>query len=128
MSLMLFTTSGFVFSQKSPLEFSQAKQKFGKVAEGQEVNLTYDFINQGNEPVIINKAKVNCTCTVVTFPKEPISPNSNGVVSITFHTKGKIGYQERTVELLTNKGTSEIVFKGVVKATKETKEEYKHSH
>ena len=126
---MLFTTLGFVFSQnESPLEFSQTKQKFGKVDEGQDVYLTFEFVNKGEKPVIINKAKVNCSCTVVTFPKEPINPNTKGVINIGFHTKGKIGYQERTVELITDQGTSEITFKGVVKATESTKEEHKHSH
>ena len=125
---MLFTTLGFVFSQESPLEFSQSKQKFGKVPEGQDVYLTFDFVNKGEKPVVINEAKVNCSCTVVTFPKEPINPNTKGVINIGFHTKGKIGYQERTVELITNQGTSEIIFKGVVKASEQTKEEHKHSH
>jgi hypothetical protein len=126
---MLITTLGFVFSQEeSPLEFSQTKQKFGKVPEGQDVYLTFAFINKGEKPVIINEARVNCTCTVVTYPKEPISPNTKGVINIGFHTKGKIGYQERTVELITDQGTSEIMFKGAVKATEHTKEEHKHSH
>ena len=126
---MLFAMSGFAFSQeKAPLKFDHAKQKFGKVEEGKEVYLTYEFINTGDKPVINNESKVNCSCTVVTFPKEPINPNSKGTINIGFHTKGKIGYQERTVELITNLGIAVITFQGTVKATDSTKEEDQHSH
>lgn len=120
--------SGFVFSQKAPIKFDKSVKKFGKVEEGKEVYLTFDFVNESDKPIIINESKVNCSCTVVTFPKEPINPDASGVINIGFHTKGKIGYQERTVELITNQGTATITFKGVVKATEATKEEHKHSH
>ena len=124
---MFFNASGFVFSQNSLLEFSQSKQKFGKVPEGQDVHLNYEFTNLAEKPLIINEAKVNCTCTIVTYPKEPISPGSKATIKVDFHTAGKIGYQERTVELITNQGNAEILFKGVVKASAETKEEYKNN-
>ena len=125
---MLFVVSGFVFSQKAPIKFDHPTQKFGKVEEGKDVYLTFEFVNQGEKPIVINESKVNCTCTVVTFPKEPINPNASGTINVGFHTKGKIGYQERKIELITNLGTSEIVFKGVVKASESTEEEHKDTH
>ncbi|HAW51445.1 MAG TPA: hypothetical protein DCX54_03810 [Flavobacteriales bacterium] len=119
------TVSGFVFSQEAPLKFTEKVQKFGKVDEGKDVVLKYTFMNEGQEPILINEAKVNCTCTVVDYPEAPVSPNKVGQVTVTFHTESKIGYQERKIQLVTNLGTSEIVFKGVVKASQETKKEYK---
>ena len=107
------------------MKFSDKVQKFGKVQEGEEVKLTYNFMNEGEEPIIINEAKVNCTCTKVSYPKTPINPNKVGQILVTFHTEAKIGYQERKIELITNQGRAEIVFKGVVKATEHTKSEYK---
>ena len=122
---MLLTVSGFIFSQEAPLKFSEKAQKFGKVIEGEVIVLKYTFMNEGEEPVLINEAKVNCTCTVVDFPETPINPKKVGQITVTFNTESKIGYQERKIELITNKGKAEISFKGVVKATKETKTEYK---
>lgn len=107
------------------MKFSEKVQKFGKVVEGEDVVLTYTFMNEGEEPIIINEAKVNCTCTKVDFPKTPINPKKVDQIKVTFQTKSKIGYQERKVELITNKGSVEISFKGVVKATEETKDKYK---
>lgn len=127
LSLILILVSGFIFSQNSPLHFENNVQKFGKVDEGKDVYLTYQFVNKSEKPVVINEAKVNCSCTVVTFPKEPIRPNATGTINVGFHTKGKIGFQERTVNLITDQGNVEIMFKGVVKASDRTKEEY-HNH
>jgi hypothetical protein len=125
---MLITASGFVFSQEAPLKFSDNVQKFGKVDEGTDVVLKYTFMNEGSEPILINEAKVNCTCTEVEYPETPVSPNKVGQIIVTFHTESKIGYQERKIQLITNQGNSEISFKGVVKATSETKSEFKSNH
>lgn len=107
------------------MKFSEKVQKFGKVKEGEVIVLKYTFMNEGDEPILINEAKVNCTCTVVDFPKTPTNPNKVGQITVTFHTESKIGYQERKIELITNEGKAEISFKGVVKATEESKTEYK---
>ena len=117
--------SGFVFSQNAPLKFEHKVQKFGKVEEGQDINLVYTFVNMSENPVLINETKVNCTCTKVEFPKAPINPGGSGTIDVSFNTLGKIGYQERKVEIITNGGIAEIIFKGVVKASKESKDKYK---
>ena len=126
LSLILFIVSGFVFSQNAPLKFDHSVKKFGKVDEGVKVEIEYIFVNNGEKPLIINDTKVNCACTVVDFPKSPIKPNEKGAINVSFDTHGKIGYQERKIEIITNQGTTTIVFKGVVKATEETLEEHKH--
>ena len=107
------------------MKFSEPVKKFGKVAEGEKVVLTYNFMNRSDSPVVINEAKSNCTCTHVDFSRSPINPEKVGQIVVTFNTEAKIGYQERKIELITNQGSSEISFKGVVKATEQTKETYK---
>ena len=125
LSLILFTVSGFVFSQSSTLKYAESVQKFGKVDEGVKIELSYDFVNKGDKPVIINDSKVNCSCTKVNFPSSPIKPSEKGAITVSFDTHGKIGYQERKIELTTNMGIDVITFKGVIKATEETKLEHK---
>ncbi|MEQ9064195.1 MAG: DUF1573 domain-containing protein [Vicingaceae bacterium] len=127
-SLTLVTMSGFVLSQSAPIKFSDRVQKFGKVDEGVDVTLKYTFMNEGKQPILINDAKVNCSCTVVDFPKTPIGPAKFGQIVVTFHTEAKIGYQERKIDLSTNLGSSQIVFKGVVIAKEETVDKYKATH
>jgi hypothetical protein len=55
-----------------------------------------------NAPLVITEAKVACPCTVVEYPKEPIAPGRKGNIHVTFDTKGKIGYQDRIIEIYSN--------------------------
>lgn len=122
---MLFSVSGFIFAQKAPVKFSESVKNFGKVDEGKKIVLKYLFMNKGDAPLIINEVKSNCTCTHVDYSRSPINPEKVGEIVVTFDTEAKIGYQERKIEILTNLGNTEIRFKGVVKATDQTKEKYK---
>lgn len=36
------------------------------------VNIEYDFINEGDQPLLIADAKFECSCTSVDFPKQPM--------------------------------------------------------
>ena len=98
------------------LKFDDTKQNFGFVKKGEKVVLKYTFTNTGNQPLIISEAKVECSCTSVVFPKEPINPQKSGVVEVTFDTAPTYDRQDRTVQIISNdpKSPHKIRFKGVV--------------
>lgn len=121
---MLFAAPGFLFAQQG-LVFTEKTKKFDKVDEGIDVVLNYEFTNQGSQAVVINEAKVSCSCTEVSFPKEVIAPQKGGSVAVTFRTKGKIGYQERKIEIISTSGTHILLFKGVVRASGDTKKQFR---
>jgi hypothetical protein len=77
-------------------------RKLGKVSEGENITFDYPFTNKGASPLTITETKVACPCTVVDFPKNPIVPGGKGNIHVTFDTKGKIGYQDRTIEVYSN--------------------------
>ncbi len=122
MCLLIILSTGTVFSQSPVIEFEKDVMKFKKVNEGTPIELQYVFTNVGNAPLIFNKANTSCECTTVKFPSNPIKPAERDTVFVSFDTKGKMGYQERKIELLSNGDVRFITFKGVVAATKETKE------
>lgn len=76
--------------------------------------MEFHFTNTGNQPLIITDAKVECSCTTVEFPKQPVAPNQSGVVVVLFDTKTVYDRQDRIVELLSNAKPVKIRFKGVV--------------
>ena len=80
------------------------------------MSLVFDFKNAGNEPLIINDAKAECSCTTVNFPKQPIAPNQIGKIEVVFDTKSTYDRQDRIVEITSNakKSLQKIRFKGVV--------------
>jgi Protein of unknown function (DUF1573) len=113
--LCLFLISTIAISQAS-LKFTDTKKNFGFVKKGEVVRVEFTFTNTGSEPLIITDYKVECSCTSVEFPKQPIAPNKQGVVVVLFDTKSVYDRQDRIVEIISNAKNKiqKIRFKGVV--------------
>jgi len=135
LSLLLFVAS-FSFGQNSnesnEITFEQHIHKFKKVDEGKQLQYKYTFTYSGKEQLNISHNEIDCTCTEVILPETPIQSEKKYTVIINFDTKDKIGYQEREVVLNfipSSDSTSiiqkKLIFKGVVKASPETKAAYK---
>lgn len=113
LALVLLT---FILKAQPVLKFTETKKSFGFVKKGELVSLEYHFVNEGNQPLIITEAKVECSCTTVEFPKQPIAPNQSGKVIVVFDTKSVYDRQDRIVEVISNSKNSpqKIRYKGVV--------------
>jgi hypothetical protein len=106
----------FVSYAQATLKVTDAKKNFGFVKKGEVVKITYTITNTGNQPLLITDAKVECSCTTVDFPKQPITPNQTSTITVNFDTKSVYDRQDRTVEIISNAKNSiqKIRFKGVV--------------
>ena len=113
--LYLFLISGLSLAQPS-VKFETQKKNFGFVKKGEVVKIEFPFTNNGNQPLLITAAKVECSCTTVDYPKQPILPNEKGMVIISFDTKTVYDRQDRIVVIVSNAKNNEqkIRFKGVV--------------
>lgn len=113
--LCLLFISSINYAQPQ-LKFTDTKKNFGFVKKGELVTLEFDFVNTGNQPAIITETKVECSCTTVEFPKQPIAPNQSAKVIVNFDTKSVYDRQDRVVEVISNAKNSnqKIRFKGVV--------------
>lgn len=133
LSLLLVIVASFSFSQNTTdIKFNQKTQKFSKINKDTILEFEYTFTYTGEEPLTIIPPKVDCSCTEVILPKEPIQPNSTNTIKITFNTEGKIGYQEREILLYfvsdsmdSRSIEKKIVFKGVVASSKPQKKSKK---
>jgi len=98
------------------LKFTETKKRFGFVKNGEQVKLSFQFTNTGNQPLIIIDAPVECSCTKITWPTEPILPGKAGSIDISLDTSPAHGRQDRMVEIFSNdeKSPQKIRFKGVV--------------
>lgn len=88
---------GAVFSFLNKTTF-----KFPDTQEGKQLSHIFKFKNTGNSPLIISDYKVACSCTKAIFSKEPILPNQESEIEITFDTNGKYGYQDRIISIYSN--------------------------
>ena len=60
------------------ISFNEYTHDFGTIDEGDVVVHTFEFVNSGTEPLILDKCSGSCGCTVPECPKEPILPGKSG--------------------------------------------------
>lgn len=89
-------------NQLPTMDFVDTFFNFGLMTDGERAVHSFKFINNGNSPLIIAHAKGSCGCTVADYPSKPIEPNGEAEIKVMFDSKGKSGYQEKTVTITTN--------------------------
>lgn len=99
------------------MTFKDSVFDFGMIKEGDVVRHEYEFTNNGKNPLIISNAKGSCGCTVPEYPTQPVPPGKSGVIKVEFHSEGKIGHQEKSINITTNsnRGMHTLFIKGDVK-------------
>ncbi len=103
------------FSSYSQLQFTKTKHQFGSINEEKgKVSTTFEYINTGSTPVIINKVQTSCGCTAPTYSQKPIIPNEKGIIEITFDPTRRPGNFMKTISVSTNFGDYNLQIEGNV--------------
>ena len=84
------------------INFEEEFHDFGEVQEGDVVEHTFVFTNEGDGPLIISNAEGSCGCTVPDWPRRPIAPGQKGQIKVSFNSTGRAGRQDKRVTLTTN--------------------------
>ncbi|TDB65111.1 DUF1573 domain-containing protein [Arundinibacter roseus] len=92
--------------------------QFGSVKEGDIVEHTFRFRNEGEFPLIINNVSASCGCTIPEWPRDPIAPEEESSILVRFNSKGKPGQQVKTITVYANTepASSELRLQGIVQA------------
>ena len=91
---------------------------FGKVKEGKDLEVSFRFINTGNQNLIISDVRPGCGCTDGQKPDEPIAPGKEGVIKAKFKSKGQhLGETRKNITVTANTKpslTTELSFRAEV--------------
>lgn len=82
--------------------FASYEHDFGTLDAGESVTHMFEFTNTGDEPLLLDKCKGSCGCTVPKCPKEPIAPGEKGQIEVKFNSKGKKNKQTKKVTINAN--------------------------
>ena len=91
--------------------FDTYEHDFGTLDEGDAVTHVFSFTNTGSEPLLLEKCKGSCGCTVPQCPKEPIAPGASGEIEVKFNSKGKKNNQTKTVTINANTDPAQTILK-----------------
>jgi len=83
------------------IEFEKIVHDYGDVPYSGNGECEFRFTNTGTEPLIIQKPKSSCGCTIPSWPQEPILPGESDVIKVTYRTN-RPGVINKTVTVTSN--------------------------
>ena len=83
------------------IEFEKVVHDYGDVPYNGNGECEFRFTNTGTEPLLIQKPKSSCGCTIPSWPKEPILPGESEVIKVTYRTN-RAGTINKTVTVTSN--------------------------
>ena len=93
------------------ISFEKLIHDYGDVPFNGNGECEFKFTNTGNEPLIVQKPKSSCGCTVPSWPKEPILPGESDVIKVTYRTS-RAGIINKSVTVTSNaKENSTVVLR-----------------
>ncbi len=85
------------------ISFEKNIHDFGKFAEeGGNVTYSFEFVNTGGEPLIIQNVTASCGCTAPKWSREPVPPGAKGFVAATYNPAGRPGPFRKYVTVISN--------------------------
>ncbi len=82
---------GDVLTASPAIRFQEDVFTFQPILEGESVDVTFEFSNGGEEPLVIHDAVTSCGCTTADYPNYPLRPGESGKIKTTFKSTGHGG-------------------------------------
>ncbi len=108
-------------TQFTTIQWLDSSKDFGKIEEGQKLEVSFRFKNTGDKPLVIERVQPSCGCTVAEQSTEPIAPGAEGQVKASFNSQGRTGVNHKTLFVTANtKGTQSHSLQFVVQVEKKS--------
>ena len=98
-------------SELPAFEFRETLHDFGTVIEGEKVMYSFVFKNTGKMDLVISGVSTSCGCTATKFTKEAVPPGGEGSISVTFDSRKRRGFQNKSVTVSANTQPSSTVLR-----------------
>src|SRR5438105_12182968 len=89
-------------TQFSTIQWIDSVKNYGKINEGQKLEVSFRFKNTGNKPLIIRSVRPSCGCTAAEPPKEPVAPGAEGAINASFNSQGREGINRKDIYVEAN--------------------------
>ena len=101
------------------IQWLDSSRDFGKIPEGQKLDVSFRFRNTGTTPLVIGRVQPSCGCTIAEQPQEPISPGAEGQIKASFNSEGRVGINHKSLLVTANtKGSQSFALQFVVEVIK----------
>lgn len=95
---------------KAPkIKFESTTFDFNTAKQGDKVECTFVFKNEGESDLIIRKVKASCGCTATDPEKTLLKKGEESKINATFNTAGKEGKQTKSITVISNDPTNSTI-------------------
>ncbi len=111
--VLLLIFVGFqAFSQekKAKITFKQTEIDYGTINKNSDGTRIFEFTNTGDAPLIINRVKSSCGCTVPSKPTKPIMPGQSDKIVVKYNTH-RPGPFRKTITVYSNAVNNVVILK-----------------
>jgi hypothetical protein len=89
-------------TQFTTILWLDSTRNFGKIPEGQKLEVSFRFKNTGVKPLVIESVQPSCGCTVVEQSREPVAPGGEGRIKASFNSQGHVGVNHKSLSVYAN--------------------------
>jgi len=108
--LALISFQGFSQEKKAKIEFKQTEIDYGTIDKNSDGSRIFEFTNTGDAPLIINRVKSSCGCTVPSKPTKPIMPGQSDKIVVKYNTH-RAGPFRKTITVYSNAENNVVILK-----------------
>ena len=90
------------------IKFTSQVVDYGKIERGSDGIRVFEFVNSGDQPLVISKVYSSCGCTIPKKPKAPIAPGEKGEIQVKYDTN-RVGPIRKTITVNSNAESTPIV-------------------
>ena len=101
-SILLSGLSGTLAFAAPELQVPDPNFDFGEVFQGDKVLHVYEFTNQGDEALLIERVRSSCGCTAVLVSEKNLPPGGKGELQANFDSSRFRGAVSKTIYLYSN--------------------------
>ena len=103
MSILISSSEISASSGTAKILFTEESHDFGNVEQGEQLEYSFAFTNEGEAPLLIQNVQPACGCTGATVgEKTEYAKGDSGEIKITFNTQGRDGHLEKSITVFTN--------------------------
>ena len=105
--VMAFTVSAQ--EQKQIIEIAEKTYDFGTIKEEDgRVSHVFTFKNVTEGALTIKNVRASCGCTTPAWSREPIAPNAEAQITVTYNASGRPGAFHKSVTITLSNGTEDF--------------------
>ena len=90
------------------IKFTSQVVDYGEIERGSDGIRVFEFVNSGDQPLVISKVYSSCGCTIPKKPEAPIAPGEKGEIQGKYDTN-RVGPIRKTITVNSNAESTPIV-------------------